>query len=87
MIQQIDNPEVITAREAMRKYSTHYIGFVIIEQNMRSPDDEKGYVLFLADDYYEAMEECVDIDLNIGVLRGYGVDEPVEVGGLEVVWR
>jgi len=39
MIQQIDNPEVITAREAMRKYSTHYIGFVIVEQNMRS----RGY--------------------------------------------
>jgi len=87
VIQQIDNKEIITVQEAMREYSEYFIGFVIVEQNLRNPYDEKGYVLFLADSYDEGLDECIDMDLDISVLRGYSVDEPVEVGGLEVVWR
>ena len=87
MIQQIDNREVMTVREAMRKYSGNYIGLVVVKQNLRSPDFEEGYVLFLADSYNEGLEECMGIDQNISVLKGYAVEEPVEVGGLEVVWR
>jgi hypothetical protein len=87
MVQRVNAPEVMTAREAMRKYATHYIGFVVIEQNLRNPDFEKGYILFLSDTYNEGLYECSDMDLNVGVLRGYDVDEPVEVGGLEVVWK
>ena len=51
MIQQIDNQEVVTVQEAMHKYSEYFIGFVIVEQNLRNPYKEKGYVLFLADTY------------------------------------
>ena len=87
MIQQINNEETITVQEAMRLYSEYFIGFVIVEQNLRNPYEEKGYVLFLADTYDEGLDESLDIDLDISVLRGYSVDEPVEVGGLEVVWR
>ena len=87
MISFVDNQEIITAREAMHIYSENYIGFVVVEQNLRSPDFEKGYVLFLAETYNEGLEECIDSDLNISILRGYDVNEPVEVGGLEVVWR
>jgi len=87
MIQQIDGKEIISVQEAMREYSEFFIGFVIVEQNLRNPYEEKGYVLFLADTYDEGLDECMDMDLDISVLRGYSVDEPVEVGGLEVVWR
>ena len=87
MIQHIDNKKLITVQEAMREYSEYFIGFVIVEQNLRNPYDEKGYVLFLADSYDEGLDECIKMDLDISVLRGYSVDEPVEVGGLEVVWR
>ena len=87
MIQQIDIKETITVQEAMREYSEYFIGFVIVEQNLKNPYEEKGYVLFLADTYDEGLDESMDIDLDISVLRGYSVDEPVEVGGLEVVWR
>ena len=87
MVQQIDDKEIITVQEAMREYSEYFIGFVIVEQNLRNPYDEKGYVLFLADTYDEGLDESMDFELDISVLRGYSVDEPVEVGGLEVVWR
>jgi len=87
MIRYLDNKEVLTAREAMHGFSENYIGFVVVEQNLRNPDFERGYVLFLADTYNEGLEESTDSDFNISVLRGYEVDEPVEVGGLEVVWR
>jgi len=87
MIKQIDNKEIMTVQEAMREYSEYFIGFVIVEQNLKNPYEEKGYVLFLADTYDEGLDESMDIDLDISVLRGYSVDEPVEVGGLEVVWR
>ena len=87
MIQHINNRGVITAREAMHSYPANYIGFVVTKQNLRSPDFEEGYVEFLADSYDEGLDECMGIDLNVSVLRGYEVDEPVEVGGLEVVWR
>ena len=85
MIQQIDGKEIISVQEAMREYSEFFIGFVIVEQNLRNPYEEKGYVLFLADTYDEGLDECMEMDLDISVLRGYSVDEPVEVGGLEVV--
>jgi len=87
MIQYIDNKDVVTAREAMHIYSQNYIGFVVVEQNLRSPDFEEGYVLFLADSYNEGLEECLETDMNISILRGYEINEPVEVGGLEVIWR
>jgi len=87
MIKYLNDNTVITAREAMHNYSENYIGFVVVTQNLRSPDFEKGYVLFITDTYNEGLEECIDSDLNISILRGYEVDEPVEVGGLEVVWR
>jgi hypothetical protein len=87
MIQQINNPEVVTARDAMRKYSGNYIGLVVVKQNLRSPDSEEGYVLFLADSYNEGLEECMGIDQNISVLKGYAVVEPIDVGGLEIIWR
>ena len=87
VIQHMDDQEVMSAREAMHKYSTNYIGFAVIEQNLRNPNAEKGHILFLADTYDEGLDECMCIDLNISVLRGLEVDEPVEVGGLEVVWR
>ena len=87
MIQHIDNQEVVTVLEAMHKYAEYFIGFVIVEQNLRNPYQERGYVLFLADTYDEGLDESMDIDLDISVLRGSSVDEPVEVGGLEVVWR
>jgi len=85
VIQHIDNKRIITVQEAMREYSDYFIGFVIVEQNLKSPYEEKGYVLFLADTYDEGLDECMEMDLDISVLRGYSVDEPVEVGGLEVV--
>ncbi|MDR2590818.1 MAG: hypothetical protein LBC71_07530 [Oscillospiraceae bacterium] len=87
MIQQIDNQEVLTARQAMQKYDKKYIGFFVVKQNMRNPDFEEGHVIFLADSYIEGLDESMDSDDNIGVLRGYDVNEPAEVGGLEVVWR
>jgi len=87
MINYIDDQEIITTREAMHNYSEYYIGFVIVKQNLRSPDFEEGYVIFTTDTYNEGLEESIDSDLNISILRGYEVDEPVEVGGLEVVWR
>jgi len=87
MIQQIDNKEIKTVQDVMREYSEYFIGFVIVEQNLRNPYEEKGYVLFLADTYDEGLDKSMEIDLDISVLRGYSVDEPVEVGGLEVVWR
>jgi len=87
MIQHINNKEIIAVQDAMSKYAEYFIGFVIIEQNLRNPYEEKGYVLFLADTYDEGLDESTDSELDISVLRGYSVDEPVEVGGLEVVWR
>jgi len=87
MIQQINDKEIMTVQEAMQEYSEFFIGFVIVEQNLRNPYEEKGYVLFLADTYDEGLDESIDMDLDISVLRGYSVEEPVEVGGLEIVWR
>ena len=87
MIQQIDNKEIKTVQDVMREYSEYFIGFVIVEQNLKNPYEEKGYVLFLADTYDEGLDESMDLELDISVLRGYSVDDPVEVGGLEVVWR
>lgn len=87
MIQYVATHDVMSAREAIQGNSNNYIGFAVIEQNLRHPNSERGYILFLADTYDEGLDECMRIDLNISVLRGLNVNEPVEVGGLEVVWR
>jgi hypothetical protein len=88
-MQVVDSKDIITTREARKKYNQNYIGFITTEQNLENPDFCKGYVEYLFFSLSEGLKLASELRPNkrISVLRGYGVQEPQEIGGIEVVCR
>ena len=82
MVQRIDNNELMTCVNAKRKYSDKYIGFVTTEQNMADPDNELGYVVYLADfeDELNQIPTYTDDDEYISIMTGFSVIDDIRVG-------
>jgi hypothetical protein len=57
----------------MEKYANYYIGFVITEENIIDPDNEKGYVVFIMDSYDEGytLPRRTNDGSFISVMPGY----------------
>jgi hypothetical protein len=89
MAQIIDCKDILTTSEARRKYRRNYIGFITTEQNLENPDFCRGYVEYLFTSQTEGLKLARDLrpSKRISVLRGYGVQEPIEIGGIEVTWQ
>ena len=80
MVKLIADKEIMTCREAMEKYENYYIGFVITEQNLNDPDNEKGYAVCIMDSYDEGftIPRRTDDGQFITIMSGYSV------GGTEI---
>ena len=85
-IQKIDDIEIITSIAARKKYRSHWIGFVVTEQNLADPENELGYVVYIANSENEAyqMPRFADDGKYIAKMPGQAVGiARIEVGGLQ----
>jgi hypothetical protein len=83
MVKKIEDKIIMTSIEARRKYEKYYIGFVSIEQRMADPDNERGYVAYLADtedEAYEAIPRFTEEGIYIGIEPGHAVGG-IRLGG------
>ena len=80
MIRKITDKEILTSVEAREKYEKNYIGMVITEQKLHDPDNSRGYVLFVMDEYEEQFQIPRWLDDNTFVTTMTGM----AVGGLEI---
>jgi len=82
-LRTISDRTILTSRAAREKYSSYYIGFARVEPNMTDPDNEKGYVVFVANTKRElqTMPRETDDGFRISIEPGYALGG-VEIGGL-----
>jgi hypothetical protein len=89
MAEVVDCRDILTTREARSKYSKNYIGFITTEQNLENPDFCRGYVEYLFTSEVEGLKLASELrsTKRMSILRGYGIYEPIEIGGIEVTWQ
>ena len=75
MVQRIDSRELTTRLAAKKRYRNYYIGFVTSEQNMSDPDNEEGYVAYVADSEDEQYQIPRDTEDGqyISIMTGHSV--------------
>ena len=85
MLTKIEPQEIMTTREAMKKYNDKYFHMVITEK-VDGLDSDLGYVIYT----YDSKREMRGIPRDeykgqvVGLFTGGSV-EPLSAGGLEVV--
>jgi len=87
MLKKIETKEIITSREAHRRYPTKYF-LMVITEIVDQADNDLGYVIYIADNKRELTK------VPMGEYRGQrvasmigGMAEPFpSFGGLEVVY-
>ena len=85
MITKIETKEIMTVREMRKRYSTKWFKYVIIgELDTVNPDNEKGYVVFVADTDTELYNIPRDDDDHNSycIFLGDDVEHPLEVGAI-----
>jgi hypothetical protein len=82
-VKYINDKTILTLREAREKYEKFYIGFVDTEPLYHDPDNTKGYVVCVMDDYDEGYTFPRETDDGsfIGIMSGYAVGG-TEIGGI-----
>ena len=86
MLEKIETKEIMTTREALKKYPTKYFLMVITEV-VDQADNDLGYVIYTADEDRELTKNLLDEynGLRVAFKIG-GLAEPFpSYGGLEVV--
>jgi len=89
MLEKITTRELLTADEAMRKYSTKYFDMHITEVVDVTGQFDKGYVLYIADDKRELLSvPSYDFhEGHIAYMMGDDVPELYMQGDVEICER
>jgi hypothetical protein len=74
-VRQINDEIMMTSSEAHEKYATLYVGFARVESNMSDPDNERGYVVYVADTKKEmhTMPRKTESGVSISIEPGYAL--------------
>jgi hypothetical protein len=85
MVTATDSREIMTKLAARKKYERYYIGFVATEQKMNDPDNELGYVAYIADTHDEiySLPRFAEDGGYIAKWPGYAVGG-TEIGGVYI---
>ena len=82
-VKYINDMTILTLREAREKYRKFYVGFVDTEPKYHDPDNTKGYVVCIMDEYeegYTIPRETSDGKF-ISLMSGYAVGG-TQIGGI-----
>ncbi len=84
MVKKINNKEIITCAEAVRKYSESNIVFIFTENVDYCGDESRGYVVYTYDNPSELFQIPTDETegKEYGLLHGYAADPEPQVGGV-----
>ena len=87
MLTKITEPELLTTREARKKYSTKYFKMHITEHIDFTLENDKGYVIYIADKQgdFAAVSREEYKDKMIAHMMGDAIPEQVSLG--EIIYH